>query len=215
MKTHELIEKLSQEAPLRQTSRTPAWWAVRLISVLILYGVGAQFFLGVRPDIILQFERPFFVLEIILLAGMPISAALASVFVMYPDMYQKPWILKIPYLLFAALILLLSYQFAFMAIDIRMVIPPPGGHAMECALCIGSVALIPSALIFGILRQGASVTPVNAGFLAVLATTGIGCLILRIAEANDSLMHLVSWHYLPTFIFASIGAALAKRLLKW
>lgn len=215
MKTQDLIEKLSQEASLKQVPHTPAWWTTRLLCVLVLYGVGAQFFLGVRPDIVLQFERLAFALEIILLVGMTLSAALASVFTMYPDMYQKPWILKIPYLIFSALIVLISYQLAFMSNDTRMVLPPPGGHAMECALCIGAVALLPSALIFGLLRKGASIKPLNAGFLAVLSATGIGCLTLRIAEANDFLIHLVTWHYLPTFIFASFGAIAAKWLLKW
>lgn len=215
MKTQELIEKLSQEATQKQVFHAPAWWAIRLLCILAFYGLAAQFFLGIRPDIILQLARLYFALEITLLSGITISAALASVFTMYPDMYQKPWMLKVPYLLFGVLILLISYQLAFASNDIRMVIPPPGGHAMECALCIGAVALIPSALIFGLLRKGASVTPLNAGFFAVLAATGIGCLTLRIAEANDSLMHLVTWHYLPTFIFASLGAIAAKWLLKW
>lgn len=215
METQDLIEKLSQEAILKKASRTPAWWAVRLMCILLFYGVGTQFFLGIRPDIILQFERLPFTLEMMLLAGMTISAALASIFAMYPDMYQKPWILRVPYLSFGSLIFLISYQLVFMSNDMRMVIPPPGGHAMECALCIGAVALIPSALIFGLLRKGASVTPLNGGFFAVLTATGIGCFTLRMAEANDSLMHLVTWHYLPTFIFASLGAVVAKWLLKW
>lgn len=215
MKTHDLIEQLSQEAVFKQNIRTPAWWAVRLMCILFLYAFGAQFFLGVRPDIALQLTRPFFAFEIILLAGITVSAALSCVFVMFPDMYQTQGILKAPYLFFAALMLLLSYQLVFWADDIRMVIPPRGGHAMECALCIAAVALIPSALIFALLRKGASVTPLHAGFFAVLTATGIGCLTLRIAEANDSLVHLVLWHYLPTLIFASCGAVLAKSLLKW
>ncbi len=215
MKTQDLIEKLSQEAVLKKDSRTPAWWALRLMCILLFYGAGTQFFLGIRPDIILQFERLPFALEITLLVGMTISAALASIFTMYPDMYQKPWILKVPYLSFVSLILLVSYQLAFMTNDIRMVLPPPDGHAMECALCIGAVALIPSALIFGILHKGASIKPLNAGFLAVLTAMGIGCLTLRISEANDSLVHLVTWHYLPIFIFSCLGAIAAKWLLKW
>ena len=86
---------------------------------------------------------------------------------------------------------------------------------MECALCIGSVALIPSALIFALLRKGASVRQFQAGSFAVLAASSIGCLTLRLAEANDSMMHLASWHYGPTVLFAALGAALGKILLKW
>lgn len=215
METRELIEKLSQEAGIKKPSRAPVWWIVRLVLVLVVYGAGVQFFLGIRPHILVQFERFWFTLEIALLAGLIASATFASVFAMYPDLYQKPWVARIPYLLFAALILLVFYQLVFTPDDPRMVIPAPGGHAMECALCIGAVALTPSALIFGLLRKGASVTPLSAGFLALLTSTGIGSLTLRLAEENDSLMHLATWHYLPTLIFAALGVIAGRVLLKW
>ena len=83
---------------------------------------------------------------------------------------------------------------------------------MDCALCIGSVAMLPSLLLFGILRRGATVRPMQAGIFAVLAASAIGCLTLRLSEANDSLAHLLLWHYLPTLIFAALGAVIGARI---
>lgn len=193
---------------------TPSYWALRLLAVLSVYAVGAQLFLGLRPDLMAQFTRPLFALETLLLALLLISSAISSVLAMYPDAYQKPQLLKLPYAVFALLVALMGFQL-LMPLDPLMVMPETGVHAMECAICIASVALIPSALIFALLRKGASVRQFQAGSFAVLASSAIGCLTLRLAEANDSIMHLVQWHYVPTLLFAALGALAGKWLLKW
>lgn len=216
--TQQLIDRLSQEASASTAKNPlppPAWWAVRLIALLAAYGLGVQFFLQVRPDIAVQFGRPAFVAEIALLVVLSLSSAVAAIFAMYPDMHQKPWLLRIPYAVFAALAGFIAFQLFAMPYDPRMVIPSSGMHGMECALCIASVAIVPSALVFGILRKGASVTPLRAASFAVLAAAGLGCLTLRLAEASDSLVHLAAWHYTPTLAFAALGALAGKFLLKW
>ena len=212
--TTTLIASLSSEAHAPVVVRTPAYWSGLLITVLAVYGVVAQLTLGLRPDLAMQFNRPLFALEIGLLAVLLLASIVASVLAVYPDAYQKPKLLILPYVLLLFLLGAVISQL-FMPIDMRMMMPLPSAHAMECAICIGSVSLIPSALIFALLRKGASVHPFQAGSFAVLSAGSIGCLTLRLAEANDSIMHLASWHYLPTLIFASIGAVFGKWLLKW
>lgn len=212
--TQTLIERLSSEAQTPTVVRTPAYWGSRLMAVLAVYGIVTQLVLGLRPDLVMQFTRPLFAAEIGLLVALVFSSALASVLAMYPDAYQTPKLLKLPHAVFLLMLGLVLFQL-FIPLDARMVMPLPGAHAMECAICIGSVALIPSALIFAVLRKGASVRQFQAGSFAVLAASGIGCLTLRLAEANDSMMHLASWHYGPTLLFAAFGACIGRILLKW
>lgn len=213
--TIDLIASLSAEAKPAKKVRSPSYWAVRLLALLALYAVGCQFFLGFRPDLRLQFLRPLFAVETLLLSLLLLSSAVAAVLAMYPDAYQKPQLLKLPYAIFALLVAAVGFQL-LLPYDARMVTPEVlGVHAMECALCIASVALIPSALIFALLRKGASVHQFQAGSFAVLTSSAIGCLTLRLAEANDSIMHLVQWHYVPTLLFAALGAFAGKWLLKW
>lgn len=212
--TSDLIARLSSEAEISKPLREPAYWAVRLLAILVLYGVATQLFLGLRPDLAMQFTRPLFVLEIGLLVVLMITSILAAILAMYPDAYQKPQLLKLPYGAFLLLVCLVTFQL-LMPHDERMVMPQLGAHGMECALCIASIALIPSALVFALLRKGASVRQLQAGSFAVLAASAIGCLTLRLAEANDSLMHLTSWHYLPTLLFAIMGSFLGKLMLRW
>ena len=212
--TDTLIARLSSEAISRKPVRSPRYWAVRLLAVLVVYGVGTQLCLGLRPDLAMQITRPLFVGEIALLVALLFTSVIASVLAMYPDAYQKPALLKLPYALFLLLLGLVAIQL-LMPLDARMVMPLPGAHGIECALCIGSVAVIPAALIFMLLRKGASVRQSQAGSFAVLAASSIGCLTLRLAEANDSMVHLASWHYGPTILFAALGAGIGKIMLKW
>jgi hypothetical protein len=213
MKTTELIEGLSQDAPKPQL-KSPAYFGWRLGLVLIAYGVATQLFLHLRPDLLMQLARPTFALEILLLTLLTACSTAAAIFSMYPDSYQKSTVLKLPYIVFGVLFAFILAQL-LMPQDTRMVIPNVGAHSIECTLCIASVSLIPSALIFSLLRKGASVHPLTAGSFAVLAASGIGCLTLRLSEMNDSLIHLVSWHYLPILLFAFLGAIIGQVSLKW
>ena len=212
--TFDLIAHLSREAKPVAPLRTPNYWTVRLFAVLAVYAAASQFYLGLRPDLWMQLTRPLFALEIALLALLLVFSITACILSMYPDAYQKPQYLKIPYAIFTALSALVTFQL-LMPYDSRMVMPELSTHGMECALCIASVALIPSALIFVLLRKGASVRQLQSGSFAVLAASAIGCITIRLAEANDSIMHLVSWHYIPTLVFAALGALIGKHLLKW
>lgn len=213
--TADLIAALSAEAKASKPLPAPMTLGLSVLAVLAIYAVATQLYLGLRPDLSMQLTRPFFVAEILLLTALAISSAIAAVLAMYPDVYQKPQLLKLPYAIFSALVGLILFQL-FMPHDARMVMPEGEDvHAMECAICIASVALIPAALLFALLKKGASIRPLQAGSFAVLAASAVGCLTLRLAEENDSLMHLVSWHYVPTLLFAMLGAAIGKKLLRW
>lgn len=213
MKTDELITSLSQDVSAVRLA-TPRRLAVRLASLLLAYAVGVQLVLQLRPDLLEQLARPMFVVEVLLLALLAITSAVCAVLAMYPDMRQQSWALHVPYGIFLTLCAFLAAQLA-MPHDLRMAMPGPEAHAMACALCIACVALIPSAIMFAVIRKGASVHPLRAGTFAVLAASGIGGLTLRLAEANDAIIHLITWHYVPTLLFASLGALLGKWLLKW
>lgn len=213
MNTEQLIRDLSKDAatvPLR----SPAYFAGLVWLVLAVYGGLVQFMLSVRPDLLLQMTRPLFVMEIILLVGLLISSAAAAILSMYPDNYQQRLVLKLPYGFFILLTLLIVSQLGMHA-DARMVFAEAGAHALECALCVAAIALVPSILILSLLRKGASVNPLSAGSFAVLSASAVGGLTLRLSEANDALEHLVVWHYLPTLVFALLGAMLGRLVLKW
>ena len=213
--TGQLIDALAGDGAPVRPMQTPAQLALRLGGVLLVYAMAVGAVLGLRPDLAEQLQRPFFLAEILLLLAVIFSSVAAAILLVFPDQYQQAGAVRCPVYSAGAFVLLLLVQLCLPP-DARMVIPlGTEAHAMECALCIASVAMIPSAWLFFFLRKGASVYPFLSGAYAVLASGGIGCLMLLLAEANDALMHLALWHYIPTLLFAAIGALTGKIFLKW
>ncbi|NDA63042.1 MAG: DUF1109 family protein [Chitinophagia bacterium] len=107
--TDDLIVRLSKEASAVQPVRMSVWGGV-IVSVLLVYGIGAQVYLGIRPDILSSLMKLAYVIEIILLAALALSGAFASIHALYPDMYQRSWVAKLPFFILGILSLFLVYQ---------------------------------------------------------------------------------------------------------
>ncbi|MDX2074632.1 MAG: DUF1109 domain-containing protein [Alphaproteobacteria bacterium] len=212
--TQNLIDDLSRDAKPAGPLQRPLPMVWRLAVLFVLYALIAQWQLGLRHDLALQFARPLFVVEIALLALVAASGIAAAVLTMAPDAYQKTNLLRLPYLLFALLLGIIIAQLPGTSPDI-LAAASQSQHGAECALCIAAVSMIPSALMFISLRRGASTRQLQSGVYAVLAATATAGLTLRLAEANDVMIHLAVWHYLPTLLFAGAGALIGKWLLKW
>lgn len=215
MSTQDLIDQLSQDSKQPKRLWSPTYLAAGLILGLGLYGVGLGLLFGLRPHLEIQLARPMFSLELLILVLISGASVIAAVASMYPDAYQRPWLLRAPYILFAVFALFLGVQVFFMPITSDMVIPPLGGHGMNCALGIARFAFIPSAVIFWVIRRGASTHPRHAGAFAVFAAWSVCGLLMRLVEANDLVAHMALWHYLPTLVFAGLGAVLGRWLLRW
>ena len=214
VETTQLIRELSGQvspvAPVR-----PRRYATFLVALLSLYAICAQCWLeGFRPDIVVQLARPLFVVELLLLVAMLASASVASIYAMLPDGAARKTLMRLPYVFSGGMLALVAFQL-FVPHDARMVLSEPDSHTHECTQYIAFSALLPAALIFGLLRKGASVMPMQAGMLAVIAAVSLGAITLRLAEANDEITHLLTWHYLPSLFFASLGALVGRYLLRW
>jgi hypothetical protein len=212
--TKQLIQDLSAQATTVKMVR-PQRYAALLLALLSVYAMCAQCWLeGFRPDLALQLARPLFVMELLLLTAMLTSASVASAYAMLPDGAQHKTLMQLPYLFSGGMLALVIFQL-FLPNDARMVMSDATSHTHECTEYIAYASLLPAALIFGLLRKGASVMPMQAGLLAVIAAVSVGAITLRLAEANDEIMHLLTWHYLPSIFFASLGALLGRYLLRW
>lgn len=209
-----LINKLSSEAKPIRPMLKPGKRIGYLLLSFVLYGLVAQKFLGLRADLVAQFTRPLFVIEIVLMLSLLVTSTIAAVLNIYPDLYQKSFWLKAPYIIFGLILGLFIGQLFIPASNLA-VIPAQIFHKIECARCIIFLAIIPAILIFIILKKGATIKPLQAGIFTTLATSSLGYLILRFSEANDSISHLLIWHYLPMLLFSILGAVIGKFLLKW
>ena len=212
MRTEDLIKSLAADAP-KKSLGTPLRSSLFLGAVLLVYAIAAQCLPGMRADIGTQLLNPLFSIEIVLLVALVMAGTVSSILSMYPDAYQYAFILKLPFIVFGALVFFMFSQLLFI----------PGmadrGHldmaGLVCTKCIAWITIIPAFIIFFILKRGASVRPWSAGFYAVVTSAGIGCLVIRLEEVNNSLSHMMMWHYLPTLCLALVGASLGRLILKW
>ena len=208
-----LIGELSREPAVDRRIPAPGRLLAGLALACLACGAVGQLMMGVRPDFRSTFSDVGLWVEVACLVLLLASSVLASVLVMVPDAYQKPALTRLPYAVFGLLVLVCGVQMV-MQPDLRLQ-DASDIHGLACTMAIALVALVPSALVMWWLSRGAVVRPMRAGSLALLTGSALGCLVVRLHEANDSMVHVVTWHYLPTMLFALLGVLLGRRLLRW
>ena len=88
-------------------------------------------------------------------------------------------------------------------------------HSFECTLSITLMMLLPAVWTFHSMRKNATTHYRLAGSVALLSAFSVGALWLRLHEMNDSILHVVEWHYLPMLAIGLLGLWLGKFILKW
>lgn len=208
------IENLIAELTAQNAPRTLA--PRPFLITLTWLGYAAGYFLiallvsGTRPDLAAHLHDVEFVAEIILLLALVLASSVSAALLAFPDAYQKPrWtILPLAFLAGLAVLLLLAY---------RTDNPPAPQplHSWQCTMAIVMVAIIPSVWTLWMMRSFAALRRGMAGSVAVLFAFSVSALWLRLQELNDSISHVIAWHYLPMLIFAVLGWWLGKRVLRW
>lgn len=208
-----LIGELSREPAVVRRFPAPKRLLMGLALACLLCGAVGQLMMGIRPDFRATFSDAGLWAEVACLLLLLVSSVGASVLVMVPDAYQKPALTRLPYAVFGGLVLLCGIQ---MLVQPELRLQDASDlHGLSCTVAIAAVAFVPSAIVMWWLSRGAVVHPMRAGSLAVLTGSALGCLVVRLHEANDSMVHVVVWHYLPTMLFALLGVLLGRRLLRW
>jgi hypothetical protein len=206
----DLINNLAQEAaavkpaphPFMLSARWTAWAAGFLILSLALSGL--------RPDIMQELQRPWFVIELAALLCILVATSMSAALLSFPDLHQMRRLVLMPVIAFALLVLVLI--FAWMADNPAAPLPI---HSFECTISIMLVSMLPAAWTLYSMRKFASTHTGWAGSIALLFAFSVGALWLRLHEVNDSIAHLIEWHYLPMIGFGTLGLWLGKKVLKW
>jgi hypothetical protein len=206
----ELISKLAQDTATVKRAPHPFLLSIEWIVVAAFYLAASLMISGARHDLLPKLHDAWFAAEIAALAGIFISTSLSAALLSYPDLHQKRRIAFMPIATFALFILVMFFSW-------RADSPPAPlpVHSFECTLSITLLSLLPAAWTFYVMRKFASTHTHWAGGIAFLFAFSIGALWLRLYEQNDSIMHVIQWHYLPMIGFGIIGMWLGKVVLKW
>lgn len=206
----QLVAELSSEATPVHPAPAPWRLSLKWSFVAIVYLLVALFTSGLRPDLMQALQHPLYITELLLLTLILLATTLASALLAFPDLHQKRLLAYIPLALFGVFILQLAYAW--------QADTPPAPfpvHSFECTLDITFISLIPAALAFFVLRNYASTHPRWAGSYALLAAFSVGAIWLRLYEVNDSILHVVQWHYLPMIGVGLVGYFVGGKFLKW
>ena len=197
-----------QVTPARPFRLLGQWLGVTLVSTAVLL-----LFLSRRADLATQLTAPVYRGELASLFLIIPSTAVAAIWLSFPDMRQRAWVLALPLVPVAAFAFLSFYRLAHP--EITIIPPPEQAHGVNCALCVTVFSIIPGCWMFHILRRQATAFPVAAGMVSLLASASIGLLGLKIVEMNDSVLHLLVWHIVPMLLLGAAGGILGRKYLSW
>lgn len=215
MSTEDLIESLTKEAKPVKTLLSPmksfAWAILMLVLyVALMIGIG-----DIRQDMAIQLERPLLVAEFVLMLFVMLTGLYAAVCLRYPDEHQTYKLSNLSLYGLAGFVILMMVQW-FMPNDPAMF---AGAHVQDnkflCTIEIAAISALPALGLMVMLGRGATVSLKKAGFFVTLTSTLAGAIIIRLWEQNDTIAHLLVWHYTPMLIFAAIGAFVGAKILKW
>lgn len=205
-----LIETLADDALSPKPARHPYRLSMQWVGAAAAYLAVTLAVTGLRPDITEKWQDPWWVAELLTLLGVFVSTSLSAALLAWPDLYQKRALVFLP--AWTVAFFMLAIYFAWHA-D-RPPAPLPQ-HTFECTLSIALATLLPAVWTLYGMRQFASTHYRAAGSIALLSAFSLGALWLRLYELNDSIMHVIAWHYLPMLGIGVIGLWIGRRLLKW
>jgi hypothetical protein len=209
MKTDELISRLSKDAPpVRRLPRPELRLAAWLAGTLAAVAAGALAG-GCRADLASALGSAAFRARA--LAGLAVAAlaALGALSSAVPGRERSAAARLLPAAALAGWVLLLCAD-ALRAREVHA-----GLFQWHCVGHIAALAAAPAALLYLMLRRAAPVRPALSGGLAVLAAASAANLGTQFICANDSAAHALVSHLLPVVAAALLGAAAARRALRW
>jgi hypothetical protein len=206
----ELVASLARDAaPVKPAPHTLmlslAWMALAAVYLVLSLWIS-----GPRPDLMQKIHEPWFVAEMLVLALIVLATSLSAAVLAFPDLHQMRKAAVAPAGLFAVFIVIIFFAWCADA--------PPAPlpmHSFECTASITLFALLPAVWTFLSMRRFASTHSHWAGSVALLFAFSVGALWLRMYELNDSILHVIEWHYLPMLGIGLIGWWMGKRVLKW
>jgi hypothetical protein len=206
----QLVESLAEEAGPVKPAPHPLTLSLIWLAGAAVYLALSLWISGPRPDLMGEFREPWFDAEIAALALIFLTTTLSAALLAFPDLHQMGWVARAPAAAFALFVLVL-----FLSWLAHQPPPPLPVHSFQCTISITLSSLLPASWTFLSMRRFASTHYRWAGVIAALSAFSVGALWLRLHELNDSIVHVVEWHYLPMLGIGLIGWWLGKSVLKW
>lgn len=205
----DLIASLSDELEPVKTAKHPLFYALPWLAVALAFSVYIIYRVGIRHDALVKLHDTVFLFETILVGALGISAAIASGYLMVPDMRGKKWLVSVTATI--AVVFLLWNVVKSFAEGLHM--PHLNiDHCMQEGLFIAFIPMM--ALIF-FMRGGTTTRPMVMALMNILAGASIAYIGLRFTCSMDTVGHSTIMHLAPYIVVGSLIGLTARRLYKW
>ena len=207
----QLVESLIEDTGKikARPAQHPFMLSLKWTGAAVLYLLISLVLSGLRPDLGKALHNFWYDAELFMLLLLFISCAISAGLLAFPDLHQKRLLALGPVVMFGLFVLLMLFSW-----DVTPIAPLPV-HSWQCTLSITLFSVLPAGWTLYAMRKYASTHTGWAGSVAVLSAFSIGALWLRLLEVNDSIPHVLLWHYLPMLAVGLIGLVLGRKLLKW
>lgn len=205
-----LVKSLAAQVTPVKPAPHPLSLGLKWAGAAVAYLVVALLLAGPRPDLMQELQNSWFVAELLTLLLIFVATTYSTALLAFPDLHQKRFAAFAPAWSFVLFIVVL-----LLALRADMPPAPLPVHSVECTVSISLLSVLPAAGLFYAIRKFASTHPHLAGSTAVLAAFSVSAIWLRLHEVNDSVIHVIEWHYLPMLAMALIGLLLGRALLRW
>lgn len=200
-----LIGQLTQEGWAVKPAPHPLALSLKWIALAAIYVLVLLLVKGVRNELAVALQHPWFAIEVALLVALLVTTSVSASLLSFPDLFQMRRAVWMPMAVFGvfACVLLMAW---------RADMPPAPFpvHGIECTLSIIAASILPGAWLLYAMRKLASTHYQWAGSIALLHAFSVGALWLRLQENNDSILHVLQWHYLPMIAFGLLGLWVGK-----
>lgn len=207
---NQLVQHLTTDiSPVKQAPH-PLRISLSWVGVVLAYLIVLLTLKGLRPDFYQAMQHSLYVAELIALTVLFLTSAFSAALLSFPDLHQhRRWVLApLPALAAFLIILIMSW---------RADSPPSPQpvHSFQCTLAIFQCSVLPGLAILLTMRRLASTHAKSAGAMACITAFCAGAIWLRLCEQNNSISHVVIYHYLPMIMVLWLGTLLGQRFLKW
>lgn len=211
MRTEDLIGRLAQEPKTAAFAEGRVFGgAVAAVTLCTGAFLGLA---GARADLAAALAVPAVAAKTLLPALIFVLSLRAAVTMARPGVAVRPVVVWYALPVAVALVLWLR---AFAVL-------PPGQRFAEVGAyslseCVGLITLLsvgPTAVVLGLLRDGASLRPRLSGFVAGLAAASGAATGYSLFCVQDNPLFFVTWYGFTILLVAGVGALLGGRFLRW
>lgn len=205
----QLIENLTQDHKTVRPLARPVLRMLPWVGLTFAYLFFAGLIHGYRSDIPLKLQEFTFVFELCTALFIALSSALASAWLCLPDAGGKRAVFTLPVAGFIVFCLWTLYRLITEPFDSASL---TFWHCLESGVLMG---LIPGAVLWFMIKKGATTRPYAMSFMNILSVGFAGYIGLRLTCPFDSVMDSTIQHLIPFVAGGLIIGSFARKIYRW